>query len=278
MATLTNSQGKILNYTNEFIETILLQLNSSNNYYTTGDDEVISIKIGYTKVLLLDYTYHISRTIFQNYTINENTINAYGLEFTLNNTSNEHTSQGLYNANSHIGSITDLSQVFLAIYDTTVSPQTYTGSENIDITDNRISLNFPLKVNGEVVLNPRNYGGAVFEMSSGTDNFTFLQSGIDNFTFLQNTFHGGAPIAQFHSSTKVCTFHGDCQIPNMYNKTPVDILVADIYNDTYTKTEIDSTLSGYTNSIGLHNDFYSKAKMSIILDTYYNIRNSSKLL
>ena len=36
-------------------------------------------------------------------------------------------------------------------------------------------------------LNPRNYDGAVFEMSSG----------IDNFIVLQNTNHGGAPIAQF---------------------------------------------------------------------------------
>ena len=44
MTTLTNSQGNILNYTNEFIETILLQLNSSNNYYTTGDDDVYSLK------------------------------------------------------------------------------------------------------------------------------------------------------------------------------------------------------------------------------------------
>ena len=53
MTTLTNSEGKILNYTNELIETILLQLDSSNNYYTTGDDDVILIKIGSTKVLLL---------------------------------------------------------------------------------------------------------------------------------------------------------------------------------------------------------------------------------
>ena len=65
MATLTNSEGKILNYTNELIETILLQLNSSNNYYTTGDDDIIFIKIGSTKVLLLDYTYHKNRTIFK---------------------------------------------------------------------------------------------------------------------------------------------------------------------------------------------------------------------
>ena len=70
MTTLTNSEGNILNYTNELIETIPLQLNPSNNYYTTGDDDIIFIKIGSIKVLLLDYTYHINRNIFQNYTIN----------------------------------------------------------------------------------------------------------------------------------------------------------------------------------------------------------------
>ena len=155
MTTLTNSEGQIWNYTNELIETILLQLNPSTNYYTTGDDDIISIKIGSTKVLLLDYTFHINRNIFQIYTINENTINDYGLEFILNNPSNEYTLQGLYSANSYIGSITELPQVFLAMYDTTVSPQTYTGSENIDITNNEISLNFPLKINDEIVLNPR---------------------------------------------------------------------------------------------------------------------------
>ena len=79
MKTLTSSEGKVLTYTNEFIETILLQLNSSNKYYTTGDDDIIFIKTGSTKVLLLDYTYHINRTIFQNYNINENLINNYGL-------------------------------------------------------------------------------------------------------------------------------------------------------------------------------------------------------
>ena len=54
MTTLTNNEGKLLNYTNEFIETILLQLNSSNNYYTSGDDDIIFIKIASNKVLLLD--------------------------------------------------------------------------------------------------------------------------------------------------------------------------------------------------------------------------------
>ena len=143
MTTLTNSGGKVFTYTNELIETILLHLNPSNNYYTTGDD-ILFIKIGSIKVLLLVYTYHINRTIFQNYTTNENTIIEYGLEFILNNTGNEYILQGVYNVNSYIGSITDLQQVFLAIYNTETSPNTYTGSENIDITDNQVSLNFPI--------------------------------------------------------------------------------------------------------------------------------------
>ena len=36
MTTLTNSESKFLTYTNEFIETILSQLNSSNNYDNWG--------------------------------------------------------------------------------------------------------------------------------------------------------------------------------------------------------------------------------------------------
>ena len=44
MTTLTNNEGKLLNYTNELIETILLQLHSNNNDYTTGDDGVYLLK------------------------------------------------------------------------------------------------------------------------------------------------------------------------------------------------------------------------------------------
>ena len=79
MTTLTNSEGKALTYTNEFIETILLHLNSSNTYYTTGDNGILFIKIGSNNVLILDYTYHIHRNIFQTYTINENSLNNYDL-------------------------------------------------------------------------------------------------------------------------------------------------------------------------------------------------------
>ena len=171
--TLTNSEGKVLTYTNEFIETLLLQLKSSNDYYTSGDDDTLFIKIGSNKVLVLDYTYHKNKNTFQNYTINENSLNNYDLEFILNNTSNEYDLQSAYNGNGFLGIISDSPQVQLMMYDTTVSPYTYTGSENIAITDNQISLTFPLKANDEVVLNPGAYDGAVSEMISGTDNLCF---------------------------------------------------------------------------------------------------------
>ena len=248
MTTLTNSEGRIINYTNEFIETILLQLNSSNNYYTAGDDDVIFIKIGSTKVLLLDYTYHINRTIFQNYNINENTINAYGLEFILNNTSNEYDLQSVYNGNSYIGIITELSQVFLAMYDTETTPYNYIGSENIDITANQISLSFPLKINDEIVMHPRAYGN-VFDMISGTDMFSFRQ----------NSIHGSTIIAQFFSETKQCIFHGECEIPNIYNKTSTDNLITQIYDDVYLKLEIDDLFTNINIS-----SYYDKAYIDFL--------------
>ena len=80
MTTITNSEGKVLTYTNELVEAILLQLSSCNNYYTSGDDGIIFIKIGSNKVFILCYTYHIHVNSFHNYTINENTVNDYNLE------------------------------------------------------------------------------------------------------------------------------------------------------------------------------------------------------
>ena len=65
MATLTNFEGNVLTYTNAFIETTLLQLNSSNMFYTSGDDGIIFIQVGSKKVLILDYAFYINRNIFR---------------------------------------------------------------------------------------------------------------------------------------------------------------------------------------------------------------------
>ena len=151
----------------------------------------------------------------------------------MNNTSNEYTLQSVYNANSYICTITELPQVSLAICDTNAQPFVYTSSEHIDITNNNISLKFTMEMNNEIVLNPRAYDNAVFGMLSGTCRFAFRQ----------NTIHGGQPIAQFYPSTKACTFHCDCEIPNMYNKTSVDLLIAYIYINIYTRADTDTLFS-----------------------------------
>ena len=61
------------------LETILLQLNSSTKYYTSGDHDIIFIKIDSKNILMLYHTYFINRNTFHNYTINENIIHDYEL-------------------------------------------------------------------------------------------------------------------------------------------------------------------------------------------------------
>ena len=46
---ITNSEGLMITYANELLETILSQLNSSSNYYTSGDHGIIFIEIGSSK-------------------------------------------------------------------------------------------------------------------------------------------------------------------------------------------------------------------------------------
>ena len=68
MTTFTNSEGLVITHTNGFLETILLQLNSNNNHYTSGEHDIIYIKIGSNQLLISEYIYFINRNIFQNYT------------------------------------------------------------------------------------------------------------------------------------------------------------------------------------------------------------------
>ena len=112
MTTFTNFECKFSTYTNECLETVLLQLNSSNNYHTSGEYYIIFIEMGSNKISTLDYTYLIKRNIVQNCTINETPINNYDLELIVNGTSNEYDLQSVYNVNKFIGAKTELSQVF----------------------------------------------------------------------------------------------------------------------------------------------------------------------
>ena len=98
--------------------------------------------------------------------------------------------------NGFLGIISDLSQVYLTMYGTGISSYTYAGSENIDITDNQISLTYPLKINNEAFLNPMlNY---YYELYAGTSGFIFLQNIVD----------GSQPIAIFNALDKSVDFFG----------------------------------------------------------------------
>ena len=170
--------------------------------------------------------------------------------FLLNNTSNEYTLQGAYTANSYIGSVTTLHDVYLALYDTTVSPSSYTGNENIYITDKQISFKFPIKINDEIVLDPRAYG-IYFELYAGTSGISFLQNYRD----------GSEPLAIFNSIDKSVDFFGDVNIPNYYNKEEIDTIgdeLPALILNTYTKTEVD-TLSTKL----IHQIIYLKLKQII---------------
>ena len=67
MTTFTNSEGLVITYTHDFLETILPQSNSSSNYYTTGVHNITFIEIGSNKILILEYTYQIIRNISEVY-------------------------------------------------------------------------------------------------------------------------------------------------------------------------------------------------------------------
>ena len=84
------------------------------------------------------------------------------------------------------------------IYEIPTPSAVYTGSENIDFTDNKISSNFLIKINDEICFHPRAYG-IQFEIYDGTSGFAFLQNTVD----------GGQPIALFNSLGKSCEFFGD---------------------------------------------------------------------
>ena len=127
----------------------------------------------------------------------------------------------------------------------------------MDIPNNKISLNFPLKINGEVVLNPRlNY---YFEMYAGTSGFSFLQNIVD----------GSQPIAIFNYLDKSVEFFGELDIPNHYNKTEIDAtgdeLLALLLN-TYIKTEAEALISNATLA-----GYYTKAEVDTQLTDYTTI-------
>ena len=156
--------------------------------------------------------------------------------------------------------------------------------------NNQISLTFPLKVNGEIIINPRAYG-IQFELYAATSGFAFLQNQQD----------GAQPIAIFNSLDKSLEFFCDLDIPivynkaeidaiafngnlsNYYNKTEVDAIAANINfsNNHYTKTEVDTIVS----NMNFSNVYFTKTEVdaiddelsALILNTYTKSKINTQL-
>ena len=140
----------------------------------------------------------------------------------------------MYIGNSYIGVFTELSQVFLAMYDTGISSYTYTGSENIHIISNEISLTFPLTIYNEAFLNPSVNG--YFEMYATPNGISILQHISD----------GSQPMAIFNWLDKSVEFFRDLDIPNFYDKFEIDAIgdeLSGLVLNTYTKTEVEALIS-----------------------------------
>ena len=148
---------------------------------------------------------------------------------------------------------------------TIVADQTHTGSENIGITNNQISLNCPMKINDEIVMHPRAYG-IQFDMYAGTSGFASSQNQQD----------GGQPIAVFNSLGRSCELFGDDDIPSFYKKTEIRSILANQNfsdpNGYYNQTEIDAIVP----NINFSNNHYTTAEIydtvnelsTLILNTY----------
>ena len=103
----------------------------------------------------------------------------------------------------------ELSALILSTYtktevDTLLSNTNLTGSDNLDISSNQISLTYPLTINNEAFLNPRVNG--YFEMDAAPNGISILQHISD----------GSQPIAIFNSLDKSVEFLGDLGIPNFF--------------------------------------------------------------
>ena len=115
-----------------------------------------------------------------------------------------------------------------------MSSHTYTGSENIDITNNHISLKFPIIINDEIVSNPRL--NVHFDLHAGTSGFSCLQNIVD----------GSQPTAIFDSLGKSRKLFGNLDIPNIYDTNEIDAIgdeLSSLVLNTSTKTYVYNLLT-----------------------------------
>ena len=169
----------------------------------------------------------------------------------------------------------------------------------MNTTSNQISLTYPLKINNAAFLNPRLNG--YFEIYAAPNGISLLQhipngsQPIAIFNSLDKSvkFFRYLDIPNFYNKTEAANLITNLNLVNYYTKNQIDSLIyntnlVDYYTknevDTllytnypsltfiadnfYSKTETESSLSGYTTPAQSHIGFYSKAKKNLVFDTY----------
>ena len=103
-----------------------------------------------------------------------------------------------------------------------------------------------------------------------------MYAATSGFVFLQNQQDGAQPIAIFNSLDKSVEFFGDLDIPNFYNNTEINSMLAGggstDFSNKYNKTEVGATVA----NINFSNNHYTKSELddidndlsALILNTY----------
>ena len=76
----TNSLGVTITFTETELISILANLNSSNAYFTSGQNELIFISISQGKLLLVSLNDNINRKLFEIYSFQYSVSNAFNLK------------------------------------------------------------------------------------------------------------------------------------------------------------------------------------------------------
>ena len=73
------SQNIIKLFTQTELDQMLLTLNSYNQYYQSGNDDLVFIRVSMSQLLIIDLDFLFNRRLFENYSFQSSVENVFGL-------------------------------------------------------------------------------------------------------------------------------------------------------------------------------------------------------
>ena len=118
-----NSQNfnKVFTYTE--LDQILTDLNSYNQYYQSGSDDIAFIRISFNHLLIIDLNFMFNRMLFENYSFQYSIENIFNLKLINNNLATETSLDEALISIGYSGNvpISSLSKIFMLLYSKTVN-------------------------------------------------------------------------------------------------------------------------------------------------------------